>query len=377
MKSRPQKETQYFGPIFPLKTRSPLVSGKFSGSFVFILYVFLVITIFSKTAHAGLISFVNSLVGGQEVEAKNTPSFAENSQTMVLLSAAINSDPNPDRLVDTVPVMNGETLVPDLASSNIGEEEGSGKISTYIVRKGDTISEVAKMFNVSVSTVLWANNLTSKSVLKPGQNLIILPVSGISYTIAKNDTVSGIAKRFNADADDIYRYNDLNKNSLLIVGQKIIIPDAEMSTISSTPSTRIKVAPYEPLIVNVNSLPSYPGYFSCPLQTGRISQKLHGRNAIDLAAPVGTPIYSSAAGTVIIAKSNGAWNGGYGNFVVISHPNGSQTLYAHMSKSIVYAGESVGKGETIGYIGMTGLTTGPHIHFEIRGAKNPFVNSCE
>jgi len=321
-------------------------------------------------------SFVSSLVNSREVAAKDNSRFAESSQTMALLSAAANSDPNPDRHIDTVPVMNGETLVADLASGNVGEGESSTKISTYVVRSGDTISEVAKMFKVSISTILWANNLTSKSVLKTGQTLIILPVTGISYTIAKNDTVSGIAKRFSADADDIYKYNDLNKSSVLVVGQKIIIPDAEISE-GGNQSVKIKVAPYEPVIGNVASLPSYPGYYSCPLRTGSISQKLHGRNAVDIAAPVGTPIYSMAAGTVIITKSNGAWNGGYGNFVVISHPNSTQTLYAHMSKSIVFAGQNIGKGEIIGYIGMTGLTTGPHIHFEIRGAKNNFTSTCE
>ena len=78
--------------------------------------------------------------------------------------------------------------------------------------------------------------------------------------------------------------------------------------------------------------------------------------------------------TVIVAKSNGAYNGGYGNFVIISPDNGSETLYAHMSRAAVSVGEQVYQGQTIGYIGMTGMTTGPHTHFEIRGARNPFVD---
>jgi murein DD-endopeptidase MepM/ murein hydrolase activator NlpD len=91
-----------------------------------------------------------------------------------------------------------------------------------------------------------------------------------------------------------------------------------------------------------------------------------------LAAPVGTLIKASAAGKVISSINNGGWNGGYGNYVIIAHDNGSQTLYAHNQKNFVTVGERVEQGEIIAKIGMTGKTTGPHVHFEIRGAKNPF-----
>jgi murein DD-endopeptidase MepM/ murein hydrolase activator NlpD len=105
-----------------------------------------------------------------------------------------------------------------------------------------------------------------------------------------------------------------------------------------------------------------------------MTQGVHGRNAVDLAAARGTPIHAAAGGTVIIAKNSGAWDGGYGNYVVVTHDNGSQTLYAHMSHSLVAAGQTVSSGQIIGYVGMTGLTTGPHVHFEVRGAANPFRN---
>ena len=102
------------------------------------------------------------------------------------------------------------------------------------------------------------------------------------------------------------------------------------------------------------------------------TQNIHGYNAVDLAAPTGTPIMAAADGTVIVAKSGG-WNGGYGSYVVIQHGNGSQTLYAHMSKVAAYDGESVVQGQVIGYVGETGDATGPHVHFEIRdGIRNPF-----
>jgi len=336
----------------------------------------------SKTAHAGLVSFLNSVLGGEQVSAnEDILNTASNSQTMVLPIPAVNINPNPDKSFDMVPVSGNETLVADIASTNSTSTDVSNTISTYVVRNGDTVSGVAKMFNVSVNTILWANDLSKKSVLKTGQTLVILPVTGIRYVVQKNDTVLALAKKYHADVAEIYDFNNIDSSTKLVVGQSLVIPDAEVESapVASSdikhPATKGDI--YEPIIGNISNLPSFPNYFACPVQNARLTQKLHGRNAIDLAAPVGTPLLASAAGTVIISKSNGAWNGGYGNFVVISHPNGTQTLYGHMLRTSVAIGQSVSQGQTIGYIGMTGLTTGPHVHFEIRGAKNPFAyNGC-
>ena len=84
------------------------------------------------------------------------------------------------------------------------------------------------------------------------------------------------------------------------------------------------------------------------------------------------PIVVDADGVVIVVRNNGGWNGGYGNYVVITHENGTQTLYGHMTHAIVSSGQSVSSGQTIGYVGSTGESTGPHLHFEVRGAANPF-----
>ena len=108
-----------------------------------------------------------------------------------------------------------------------------------------------------------------------------------------------------------------------------------------------------------------------PIAGGHRSQGIHGHNGVDLAASVGTPIYASAAGTVIISKTGG-YNGGYGNYIVIRHDNGTQTLYAHNTENYVGVGETVSQGQTIGTVGSTGRSTGAHVHFEVRGAKNPF-----
>jgi murein DD-endopeptidase MepM/ murein hydrolase activator NlpD len=101
------------------------------------------------------------------------------------------------------------------------------------------------------------------------------------------------------------------------------------------------------------------------------TQGIHGYNAVDLAAAHASPVRAAAAGEVIVSKSSG-WNGGYGNYIVVRHGNGTQTLYAHLSSNVVGVGAFVAAGERIGYMGSTGRSTGTHLHFEVRGATNPF-----
>jgi murein DD-endopeptidase MepM/ murein hydrolase activator NlpD len=113
------------------------------------------------------------------------------------------------------------------------------------------------------------------------------------------------------------------------------------------------------------------GYYAQPI-SGRLSQGIHDVNAVDIAAPTGTTVHAAANGTVIVAMGDGKYNGGYGNYIVVSHPNGTQTLYAHLSKVNVAIGEEVIQGEPIALSGATGKVTGAHLHFEVRGAINPW-----
>ncbi len=253
----------------------------------------------------------------------------------------------------------------------------SDRISVYVVRPGDTLSEIATMYGVSMNTIVWANNLASTRDVHPGDTLIILPVSGIERTVAKGDTLASLAKKYGADANEIAQFNGLDPAAPLVAGSSIIIPGGELAApapVSGGHAIITGRAIYEPYLGG--SGPAYGSYYESPVPGGLLTQGLHGWNAVDIAAAKGTPIHAAADGTVIIAKNNGAWNGGYGNYVVIDHGNGTQTLYAHMSHAIVTPGQSVSQGQVIGYVGMTGMTTGAHVHFEIRGAKNMFAATC-
>jgi murein DD-endopeptidase MepM/ murein hydrolase activator NlpD len=189
-----------------------------------------------------------------------------------------------------------------------------------------------------------------------------LPISGVRHTVAKGDTLQSIAKKYKADAAEIAQYNHLADNAKFAVGDIVIVPDGE---IALPPSAG------RPASLRGTGGPVYEGYYLRPILSGRRTQGLHGYNGIDLASYSGAPIIAAAAGEVIIARSGG-WNGGYGNYIVISHQNGTQTLYGHLSALAVTAGKSVVRGEIIGYMGSTGRSTGTHLHFEVRGAKNPF-----
>lgn len=234
-------------------------------------------------------------------------------------------------------------------------------ISVYVVREGDTLSQIAEMFGVSVNTIIWANDLSGPKAIHEGQTIVILPVSGVRHTVVQGETAESIARKYKGDVKEIIQYNGLEPDAKLVAGDVLIIPDGEASQPTRSVATR------RPKIPQV----SYDGYYLRPIQGGIKTQGLHGYNGVDLATYAGAPIFASASGRVIVSRMGG-WNGGYGNYLVISHPNGTQTLYAHNRENIVFAGQEVVPGQVIGYVGSTGRTTGPHVHFEVRGAKNPF-----
>ncbi len=254
------------------------------------------------------------------------------------LVAATNLDPNPNKgLLDNIQTSGGKAL---LAYSGLSgtmtevmiNDTPPDRISVYEVKQYDTLSEIAVMFKVSVNTIIWANNLKSSRDVHPGDILIILPISGIERTVVKGDTLKSLAKKYGGDANEIAQFNGLDPADPLKVGSTIIIPGGEISVPVPSPIKRPESSP-----IRVGGGSFLAGYFSNPLPGGVITQGVHGWNGIDIGAARGTPVHAAANGIVIIARSNGAWNGGYGNYVVITHDNGTQTLYSHMLSAIVSA----------------------------------------
>ncbi|MEI6494633.1 MAG: M23 family metallopeptidase [bacterium] len=318
-------------------------------------------------AEAGLLSSFSEFITGSKSEAA-TLALAEpayNSQNMALLQAAINTDPNPNKGTTDTIIVDGDSLMSEAGPMGTIadiEEPTTEQISTYTVKSGDTLAGVADMFGVSANTIRWANDLPKNPKLKEGDILVILPINGIKVTVRKGDTLVGIAKKYKGDADEIARYNGIDNGSL-VAGDTIVIPDGELAASSNTTKPGNKP-------VN-NNRPSYSGYYMRPLKGGSRTQGVHGHNGVDLQTYGGDNVYAAASGKIIVAK-NGGYNGGYGSYVVISHSNGTQTLYGHLSGVNVSQGQRVDQGQTIGYEGSTGRSTGTHLHFEVRGAVNPF-----
>ena len=296
---------------------------------------------------------------------------------MPLLKAAINDDPNPNKGDQDPTIVDGNSLLSEVGpvGSLVEAQKQSdvfdtGQIVTYVVRAGDTLPEIADAFNVSVKTIQIANDLRT-STIQEGQRLIILPISGIQHTVARGETLQGLAKAYKLDVSDITNYNHLDNGAKLAIGDVLFIPSDEVPVARpSRPSIKSGQL-YEPIIPSPVPLIPTTGFFIEPLASYTKTQGLHGHNAVDLAAPIGTPIMAAAAGEVIISR-NGAWNGGYGNYIVIQHSNGTQTLYAHASLLLVSEGQHVSQGQIIAKVGTTGKSTGPHLHVEVRGGINPF-----
>jgi LysM repeat protein len=279
-----------------------------------------------------------------------------------LLSAQRNPNPQGTRGGAEIVVSEGALV----SSGPIGADDvsslslTSSEISVYTVREGDSLSMIAEMFGVTSNTILWANDLTSAKAIRPGDALVILPIPGVQYKIKKGDTISSIAKTYSGDAEEILAYNQLSESELK-AGITIIIPGGTVPAPARTTAGGTKTA----------GAGGGASGFIHPLPGSLRTQGIHGFNAVDLAAAAGAPIRAAAAGQVIVAKTGG-WNGGYGNYIVVKHSNGTQTLYAHTSSNAVGVGDAVAAGEVIGYVGNTGRSTGTHLHFEVRGAKNPF-----
>ena len=304
--------------------------------------------------NAGVISFVTGLFA-EEAEAE-VVSSPINSQNVGLLMAALNPNPNLGKGGGDITVVGGVALLsetgPEGTLADI-EDNQSATISIYTVRDGDTLGAIARMFGVTTNTIAWANDVKG-GVIRAGQTLIILPISGVRHTVVKGDTLQSIAKKYKADLNEVAGYNHLSENTKLALGDVVLVPDGEISV-----PPKASVAG-RPATLRGAGGPNLDGYYLRPIIGGRKTQGLHGYNGVDLATYLGAPILAAAAGSVIIARDSG-WNGGYGKYIVIAHDNGTQTLYSHNSQNAVSVGQRVVRGEIIGYVGSTGRSTGSHV----------------
>lgn len=221
----------------------------------------------------------------------------------------------------------------------------------YTVRQGDSVSRIASRFGLrNMSTVLAVNGIDNARRLQVGQTLDIPSIDGIVHTVVKGDTLSSIAKRYSISMNGLLDSNDL-ESEVLSAGQRLFVPGASLSRFD------LKKAMGELFIRPVaGRLTSSYGYRSDPFTGAR---SFH--TGIDLAVPLGTPVKATLDGRIAAT----GYSPVYGNYVIITHDGGYQSLYGHLQSIGVKKGASIIQGGIIGKAGSTGYSTGPHVHFTV------------
>lgn len=229
---------------------------------------------------------------------------------------------------------------------------------TYTFRSGDTISAFLKRCGLkSVSTLISVNDIADVTTIPAGKKFKVPSMDGIIHTVASGDTLEKLVRKYSTAKNPITVNDLLDVNNLdsatLSKGQQIFIPGGVLS------EAALEKAMGEHF---VNPLKA-KYYLSSPFGTRKdpISGVTKKHTGIDMACPTGTPIYASMSGTVDTV----GYNSTYGNYVIITHKDHYQTLYAHMSKALAVKGTRVTQGEKIGLVGSTGYSTGPHLHFTV------------
>ncbi len=257
------------------------------------------------------------------------------------------------------------------------------EVEKYTVQKGDTIFGIAEKFGLKPETVLWANRYVIGDIpdgLSVGVELFILPMVGVYHRWSEGEGLNGVASFYGVSPDTIVDYpgNNLNRDSVgdyanpnIPPGTMLVVPGGERPTVAW-------IVPRD----NPASGSSYlgpgacggilygdvgTGTFTWPTSETWISGYEYNppvHNGLDFAGHSGNPIFASDSGVIVYS----GWSDrGYGNLIVIDHDRGWQTFYAHLlDGSLLPCGSNVQKGQLIAALGSTGMSTGPHLHFELR-----------
>ncbi len=247
-----------------------------------------------------------------------------------------------------------------LAKAQKAAKPVKGRKATYTVQAGDNLYTIAKKLRTSVASLLLNNNVIDPEHLRPGQVLNISTANRIVHIVNQGETLWELSKLYSIPLKELITHNDI-KYRTIFPGQRLTIPVRDPKTLKSLFSKRNKKK----------------GKYARPLRgrlCGVFGWRIHPilkrrlfHCGVDLAARQGTAIGSIAAGKVTFA----GWLRGYGKVVVVKHGKKYSSRYAHCKSINVKVGQHVKAGQTIARVGTTGLSTGPHLHLEVRKYGRP------
>ena len=249
----------------------------------------------------------------------------------------------------------GTMLLPAAVDLNI--PDGREHVSIHIVQKGQTLAQIAKLYDIGIMDVVWSNRLISTSNPPAGKRLKIPDVKGYVHVVAEHETMKSIASSAHIPQAKIIAYNAL-RSADVVLGMVLVLPGGRGPALPTYAASGQSYAYNGPLPAVYNGMT-----FRYPVPGGRFVRGFfRGHDGMDIAQAVGAPIIAAAAGVVV---RTGWYNNCGGNQVVIAVGSNLYTGYYHMSKILVSPGQKISRGQQIGKIGDSGCTTGPHLHFSV------------
>ena len=259
----------------------------------------------------------------------------------------------------TVSLPEEETPPPPALGSEIEPPRVSG-ILTHVVVDGETVADVAASLGVSVENVRASNRLYDDEPLQPG-DVVYGSAEGVVHTIQAGQTLTDIAITYSVPVETIAQANGITPSETIYAGERILIPDVERTfwddvvELSKGKDTRF-IWPLQGEVLSGFGWREHP-----------VLRTWHHHDGIDIDVPEGTIVHAASSGEVYFTGEQA----GYGTTVIIAHPGGFYTIYGHLSVVYVHQGQFVEVGQGIAESGNTGISSGPHLHFEVRNGEFP------
>ncbi|GAC1492679.1 MAG: hypothetical protein NVS1B1_10440 [Candidatus Limnocylindrales bacterium] len=324
------------------------------------------ITPFRPAIRIGANALVAIIVVSLPFVATAAAQPAAEASAPAVASALDAGVPNTDRVADAPRAQveaRGGTITAGRNPLTVAAE-GIRPILTYTLSSADSLSSLSNFFGVSPEAIAYANGVTDPAKLEAGKQISIPPVEGALYTVVAGDTVGSIATHFKVAPDVISTYNRLDFEPLPAPGQRILVPGAALPALVYQTADPEMAEAEKPTVIARATTPAPAqrgGTLAWPVN-GVITQYFwSGHTGVDIAAPYGSGLASSIDGVV----SATGWVAVGGLRVCISS-GGLEECYYHTGAVFVSPGQRVAKGQIVASIGMTGVTTGPHVHWETK-----------